>query len=213
MTEIQTIDDAPLTLDARLFETLPYASDIYSKLRRGVHISANYKDFYPLYRELEAYQDAYQVLFSLLGYQLKHEPQGFYYFAYSQNSSQTGLSQTKKAALLIYALIEYLADNNQEPLHVIYEQEIEQSLLLDVFEHNRDIFSQADIESEDELQKVLRWLELRGFCQFFADKKLRFMPPVDRFLTACEQFSQGLSTETAAQNILDETDESPQEDD
>ncbi|MGI0119564.1 chromosome partition protein MukE [Zooshikella sp. RANM57] len=177
---------APLVIDDQLCKQLPNAKLIYTKLREGVHIAVDALEHYALYKELEKHAASYEVLFNLLGYELVYNTEGFFYFRYPDSVTSNSLSTSRKIALMIFTLVDYLQDNNFDPSSMIQEQQIELSLFEKTQECFKDLYTQADMAAPQDLTSLLEWMSKRGFCQIFNDTHVKFCKPIERFLAATE---------------------------
>lgn len=167
---------------------LPNAKEIYQRLRNGIHISTLIDGGAPLYRELQKFEHDYEKIFSIFGYNLVHDPLGFFYFNNDEDRSSTLLSATKKAALVIYSLFAYLEDQNLDPSYVIREQPVAWSSLLATHNHHIELFRDAEMPDEASLRKSINWLKDRGFC-IIDGENIQFLAPVERFLRSVEQWT------------------------
>ncbi|MCL6271305.1 hypothetical protein M3P05_15380 [Sansalvadorimonas sp. 2012CJ34-2] len=177
----------PLILDETLAEKLPHSHQIYTRLREGVHLSVDSPDQFPLYKELEQHRDSYTALFSLLGYELIYHPDGFFYFTYPDSTTSQSLTMSRKVALLIFTLIDFLQDNNYDPAATITGEKIALQLLDDTRRHFADLYQQAELSSYDSVSNLLEWMARRGMCLITDEDHIRFLKPINRFLAAAEQ--------------------------
>ena len=190
----------PLRLDENLGKQLPHGHQIYTRLREGAHLSADSPTQFALFRELEQHRDSYTHLFALLGYELVYHPNGFFYFVYPDSVTSQSLTMSRKVALLIYTLIDYLQDNNFDPLATITGEAIARRTFEDTRDHYPDLYQQADLASTEAINGLLEWMNRRGFCQFTGDDQVRFLKPVSRFLEAVEQVTENTeATENTAE--------------
>ncbi len=202
------IVQGPLMLDSNLASHLPQGRLIYTKLREGTHLSADSPDQFPLYKELEQHRESYTHLFALLGYELVYHPDGFFYFIYPDSVTGQSLTTSRKVALLIYTLVDFLQDNNFDPANTISSESIELRLIDDTRNHYSDLYTQADLATMDAVTNLLEWMARRGFCQFVSDERVRFLKPVARFLEAAEELAE------AGEVTIDEvTEDAASEDD
>lgn len=170
---------------------LPNSKEIYQRLRNGVHITSLIDGGAPLYRELQKSENSYAQVFAIFGYNLIHDPSGFFYFNSDEDRSQALLSATKKAALVIYTLFVYLEDQNLDPSYAIREQPIAWASILASHSHHMELFRDAEIPDEPTLKKSVNWLKDRGFC-LVNGGNIQFLPPVERFLRSVEQWASSL---------------------
>ncbi|MBU2708117.1 chromosome partition protein MukE [Zooshikella marina] len=189
------ITPAPLVLDDQLTKQLPNAKLIYTKLREGVHIAVDALEHYALYKELENHAASYEVLFNLLGYELVYNAEGFFYFRYPDSVTSNSMSTSRKIALLIFTLVDYLQDNNFDPSSMIQDQQIELSLFEKTQECFKDLYTQADMAAPQDLTNLLEWMSKRGFCQIINDTHVKFCKPIERFLAATEAIANQQATD------------------
>lgn len=179
-----------LFLDENLSTQLPNGRLIYTRLREGTHLSADSPDQFALFKELETHRESYTHLFALLGYELVYHPDGFFYFVYPDSVTGQSLSTSRKVALLIYTLIDFLQDNNYDPAATITSETIELRMIDDTRRHYSDLYEQADLGTLNAITNLLDWMARRGFCQVVSDDHIRFLKPISRFLEAAEQVAE-----------------------
>ena len=91
-------------------EDLPKLREMFQALQSGYHLS---NEDFGLYHELQDKEGYYDALFRELGYSLKADQRGYYYFL---PESQAAMNvTTRRMALLVFVLIEYLADEGVDP--------------------------------------------------------------------------------------------------
>ncbi|MFV3303651.1 Mks condensin complex protein MksE [Pseudomonas sp. NY15181] len=159
---------------------------IFRELFKGFHISRRDPE---LYSQLSNQQDAYRALFRSLGYELVCDTRGFYYFVPEQIGAQVNKT-AQRLALFTFILVEHLADQGRDPLAVLDGGSIGRDELPPVLEKYRDLFLQAEVTTQEELEeKVMRRLTQLGFAA--EDNGVyRFLPPIHRFLDVCLSVQQ-----------------------
>ena len=165
---------------------LTQLAPIFRELFKGYHISRAAPE---LYTQLSNQQDAYRALFKSLGYELVCDSRGFYYFVPEQMGAQVNKT-AQRLALFTFILVEHLADQGRDPLAVLDGGSLGRDELPPLLEKYKDLFLQAEITSQDELEeKVMRRLTQLGFAS--EDNGIyRFLPPMHRFLDVCLSVQQ-----------------------
>lgn len=167
-----------MNIDLKELTQLP---TIFRELLKGYHISRRDPE---LYSQLSTLQDQYRALFRSLGFELVCDSRGYYYFVPEQMGSQVNKT-AQRLALFTFIIIEHLADQGRDPLAVLDGGSIGRDELAPLLEKYRDLFLQAEISSNEELdEKILRRLTQLGFA---SDNSgiYRFLAPMHRFLDVC----------------------------
>jgi len=161
-------------------EKLPNLADISKRLTTGYHISE--QDF-ALWTELDANEDAYSALFAALGNQLKRDSRGFFYFDVDDATVNMG-KISRLFALTTYALVEFFADQGQDPLRALFETEINHEILSSILQQQYHLFEQLEIYSATDLKREVGNRMLRyGFAKTQGDN-FKMLPPLYRYLDA-----------------------------
>jgi len=165
-----------------LARDVPLLRAVFQKMLPGYHLSS---DDFELYHELQKHEDRYQALLQALGYVLHADRRGYYYLSCDDDSGTLNAT-TAKMALVIFTLVEYLADQGRDPFERITQGELPLVETCDaLFAKHRELLIQGGLESSDALQRCLGNSFVRlGFVSVNADQ-LRFRPPVVRFLDLC----------------------------
>jgi hypothetical protein len=154
---------------------------IFRELFKGYHISRRDAE---LYSQLSNLQDQYRALFKALGFELVCDSRGFYYFVPEQMGAQVNKT-AQRLALFCFILIEHLADQGRDPMAVLDGGSISRDELAPLLEKYRDLFLQAEVGNQDELEeKILRRLTQLGFASE-DNGNYRFLAPLHRFLDVC----------------------------
>ncbi|WP_437884068.1 Mks condensin complex protein MksE [Pseudomonas sp. LRF_L74] len=165
---------------------LTQLTPIFRELFKGNHISRGHLE---LYTQLSGMQDAYRALFKSLGYELVCDIRGFYYFVPEQMGAQVNKT-AQRLALFTFILVEHLADQGRDPLAVLDGGSIGRDELPALLDKYRDLFLQAEILTQDELEeKVMRRLTQLGFASE-ENGVYRFLAPMHRFLDVCLSVQQ-----------------------
>ena len=160
---------------------LTQLAPIFRELFKGYHISRAAPE---LYTQLSNQQDAYRALFKSMGYELVCDSRGFYYFVPEQMGAQVNKT-AQRLALFTFILVEHLADQGRDPLAVLDGGSLGRDELPPLLEKYKDLFLQAEITSQDELEeKVMRRLTQLGFASE-ENGVYRFLAPLHRFLDVC----------------------------
>lgn len=160
---------------------LSHLAPIFRELFKGYHVSRRDAE---LYSQLSNQQDQYRALFKALGFDLVCDTRGFYYFVPEQMGAQVNKT-AQRLALFTFIIVEHLADQGRDPLAVLDGGSLGRDELPPLLEKYRDLFLQAEVQSQDELEeKVMRRLTQLGFAS--EDNGIyRFLPPMHRFLDVC----------------------------
>jgi hypothetical protein len=96
----------------------------------------------------------------------------------------------QRLALFTFILVEHLADQGRDPLAVLDGGSLGRDELPPLLEKYRDLFQQAEVGTQDELEeKVMRRLTQLGFA-FDDNGSYRFLAPMHRFLDVCLSVQQ-----------------------
>lgn len=159
---------------------------IFRELLKGGHISRRDPE---LYSQLSTLQDSYRALFKAQGFELVCDSRGFYYFVPEQMGAQVNKT-AQRLALFTFILVEHLADQGRDPLAVLDGGSLGRDELPPLLEKYRDLFQQAEVGTQDELEeKVMRRLTQLGFA-FDDNGSYRFLAPMHRFLDVCLSVQQ-----------------------
>ncbi|WP_417661442.1 Mks condensin complex protein MksE [Pseudomonas sp.] len=165
---------------------LSHLAPVFRELFKGYHVSRRDPE---LYTQLSNQQDQYRALFKALGFELTCDPRGFYYFVPEQIGAQVNKT-AQRLALFTFILVEHLADQGRDPIAVLDGGSLGRDELPAVLEKYRDLFVQAEVTTQDELEeKVMRRLCQLGFAS--EDNGIyRFLAPMHRFLDVCLSVQQ-----------------------
>ncbi|WKE64846.1 hypothetical protein PVT67_14410 [Gallaecimonas kandeliae] len=154
--------------------------DIHRKLMAGYHLSEQEPG---LWLELCAQEDAYQGLFAALGYELKHDERGFFYF----NTPETTVNMSKTSqwfALTLYCLVEDLADAGKDPVNALFDLTFGFEEMDALVSRHLPLFEQLNVQSASDLRKeVFNRMVRLGFAREEGDG-FKLLPPCHRFLDA-----------------------------
>ena len=158
---------------------LPMLEEIFNELRRGRHICAADDK---VYRALRDNLDAFQDLFSHLGFKLQAHQRDFFYFR-----GQDSLSpQASRMAVFVFILIEFLSDQGEPVVDTLMTRTFS---VVDLPHFKsaryRAYLKEAGISGEDDLNGLLRQLERFGFIQRNTDNTFNFRAPAYRFFDVC----------------------------
>lgn len=172
---------------------LPNLAEIHKRLSTGYHLSE--QDF-ALWTELDANEDAYTALFSSLGNQLKRDSRGYFYFDVDDATVNMG-KISRLFALTIFALVEYFADQGQDPLRALFDTEISHEVLSSILQQQYHLFEQLEIFSATDLKREVGNRMLRyGFAKTQGDN-FKLLPPVFRYLDALQAVDQLTAEESS----------------
>ncbi len=158
-----------------------------ASLSSGYHLS---KDDFDLYHDLQNHETEYESLFEALGYKLKSDHRGFYYFL--PPGAQPALNKTtRKMALIIFLMVEHLADDGRDPLSEVRDGEYELGkLAASLWEKDPDLLREGGLSSEEEVTNCLsKSFTKLGFAHA-EGTMFRFRTPVVRFLDLCMELGR-----------------------
>lgn len=172
---------------------LPLLSEIFGFFNSGKHMNRMLD--HRLWAELERERDAYEHLFSSLGYSLRVDERGFAWFHFDDASSNVSKT-TRQLALLFMLLFEFQADMG---LHLgrFTDWVIDDAMLDAVLEKNRLLLDAENLADRDQLQQLMRAAGNYGFASAEGNT-WRILPAVFRYLDRFEELvrTQSLADET-----------------
>ena len=170
---------------------LPLLSELFAFLNSGKHLNRMAEP--QLWVELEREQDAYERLFTSLGYALRIDARGFAWFQVDDASS-TVSKTTRQLALLFMLIFEYQADLG---LHLgrFADWLVDGAMLGALLEKNRLLFEAEGLGDRELIEPLLRAACNYGFATSDGSSGWRILPAVFRYLDRFEAL-----TRTAGQN-------------
>lgn len=164
---------------------LPLLSELFAYLNSGKHVNRLSEP--RLWAELERERDAYELLFSSLGYCLRIDGRGFAWFQQDEASS-TISKTTRQLALLFMLIFEYQADLGLY-LGRFVDWLVDQTLLLALVEKNRPLLEAEGLAEPDQLAQLLRTACNYGFA-VAEGSAWRLLPAVFRYLDRFEELAR-----------------------
>ena len=164
---------------------LPLLGELFAYLNSGKHLNRLSEP--RLWAELEREQEAYDLLFTALGYCLKLDGRGFAWFQHDDASS--GVSKmTRQLALLFMLIFEYQADLG---LHLgrFTDWSVDGALLSALVEKNRLLLEAEDIADTEQLAALLKTAGNYGFA-IIEGSTWRLLPAVFRYLDRFEELAR-----------------------
>jgi len=129
---------------------LSHLAPIFRELFKGYHVSRRDPE---LYAQLSNFQDQYRALFKALGFELVCDTRGFYYFVPDTAIASAQVNKTaQRLALFTFILVEHLADQGRDPIAVLDGGSLGRDELPGLLEKYRDLFVQAEVTTQDELE-------------------------------------------------------------
>lgn len=183
---------------------LPRLDQIFRRLARGGHITAENSEWYGPLRE---YERRFTELFEQLGFRLIADSRGFYYF--EGQIDQTLSPQVRKLAVFVYILVETLGEEAESVEDAFFEREWQ----LENLPHlQRDRYlgylKQLEVElNEDGLANIVAALERYGFARRLDGGRFRFLAPAYRFLDHCLQVAESVDA-AVAESVTEEAEQS-----
>lgn len=166
--------------------SLQHLQEIHRRLASGYHIS---EQDLQLWQSLTSEQEAFDALFTALGYQLVADVRGFFYFAGSDNTPYMGKT-ARRFALAVYALVEWFADSGRDPLAALLEETLDRSHCSELLKRHKGLFEALEIVTPQELEEqVLKRMVRFGFAREVSGG-VRLQPPVQRFVDAVLELGQ-----------------------
>ncbi|EKE73651.1 condensin complex protein MksE [Gallaecimonas xiamenensis] len=154
--------------------------DIHRKLAAGYHLSETEPG---LWLDLSAQHDAYAALFAALGYSLKHDERGFFYF----DTPETSVNMSKTSqwfALTLYCLVEDFADAGKDPVNALFDNVLGFTEMDQLVSRHLPLFEQLNVQSASDLRKeVFNRMVRLGFAREEGDG-FKLLAPCHRFLDA-----------------------------
>ncbi|MGH8501902.1 MAG: condensin complex protein MksE [Gammaproteobacteria bacterium] len=170
---------------------LPRLEEIFQKLLDGYHIC--HEDF-ALYREISEQESEYGKLFAALGYTLKADVRGYYYFVPSKPRVGKISDSSQRAAVLVFVLVETLADQGLDPDTLLRGEPLPESMFEQVMQRHGDLLRQAELNDRDAVDRLLRWMESKGLLSQ-SGGQTRFRTPIARFLDVCLELAPTSDTD------------------
>ena len=181
--------DRALTLDR-----MPRLAELFRALSNGKHI--NRASDPTLWVELEQEQDAYQALFSALGYELRVDRRGFAWF-HMDDANANLSNQSRQLALLFMVIFDAQADAGR-PLGRFEDWVIDRDLLQTAFEQHQELLLAEEL-TVDGLQSLLDTAERFGLARH-AHGRWMLLPAVCRYLDHFEALVAEQSDQATAEN-------------
>ena len=129
------------------------------------------------------------------------DTRGFYYFVPDTATAQVNKT-AQRLALFTFIIVEHLADQGRDPIAVLDGGSLGRDELPALLEKYRDLFVQAEVTSQDELEeKIMRRMTQLGFASE-EPGIYRFLPPMHRFLDVCLSVQQDRDLAASLHSIL-----------
>lgn len=169
---------------------LPLLSDIFNRLNNGKHLNRVAEP--RLWAELTDERDAYEYLFSALGYSLRIDERGFAWF-HSDTGSPTVSRTTRQLALLFMMLFEHQADHGRN-LQRFTDWLVDGSILEDIVARNGALLQAEDMGDVESLTRLMG--TACSYC-FATQEPLgwRLLPAVCRYLDRFEELARGVEVD------------------
>ena len=166
-------------------ETLKHLRDVFQTLSKGYHLS---NEDFGLYHELQDHEAVYEELFAALGYTLHVDRRGFCYMTPEDENLVMNVT-TRKMALLLFLVVEYLADSGRDPLTAITRGSLDLPELTEgLVAKAPEMLKEAGMGTVDAVAKVFATTFTRFGFAAVNGNIIRFRPPVHRFLDVCIEF-------------------------
>jgi hypothetical protein len=157
-------------------------AEIFDALRKGRHVCSEDGG---LFLALRDNRDAYEMLFTNLGFDFQEHSRGFFYFRGDSQLSEGA----ERMAVFMFVLIEALATQG----HPVEEALMTRRFNLNELPHfqgerSRQYMKEVGVGSADDLPALLKNMGRLGFAEVAPDRTFRFRVPVCRFLELCTDF-------------------------
>jgi len=169
-------------------DRLPHLKEVFQALQRGCHIS---NEDFGLYHELQDNEPAYQNLLAALGYTLVADRRGFYYLI-PEDGVQAINATTQKMALIVFVLVDVLADRGRDPAHTLAKGSLDiKEMATAMWERHGELLKEGGLPGAEAVEKYfVTAFRRHGFATVNGDV-LRFRAPIHRFLDVCAELGQG----------------------
>ncbi len=161
-------------------EALPELKQVFSELRRGVHLTV---EDGALYQALRVHEHDYGQLFAALGFELIHHPHQFFYLRDEEREhAPDGMVQ---CAVFMLILIDHLQDQGLDVETRLFDGSFD----LDQLPHLKqprylNYLRQLRINDINGLENIAQQLKRYGFAQV-RGRELRLRAPAMRFVDVC----------------------------
>ncbi len=166
-------------------QQLPQLATLFRLFNAGKHL--NHLADAALWVALEQQHDAYQQVFSALGYQLSVDPRGFAYFVGTDASPHVSKT-SRQLALLLMLVFEQHADAGAN-LADFMRWRIDAALLNALIKNNHALLEVEQMDSVEALDAVMKSAVFYGFAQVVTDG-WQLLAAVWRYLEYFEQVAQ-----------------------
>ncbi|MEX1198285.1 MAG: hypothetical protein WEB57_10550 [Pseudohongiellaceae bacterium] len=186
-------------------DKLPSLDELFRRFNSGRHLNRVAEP--ALWVELENNREAYQALFSALGYELRFDERGFAWFHAEEASSNTSKT-TRQLALLFMMIFDTQADAGKALLR-FDEWRLDAAFLQQLMEQHQSLL-EAEGLGEEGLRSLLDAAARFGFARVEAGH-WRLLPAVCRYLDHFEALADH-HQERAHADPLHDDDEPADED-
>ncbi|MCF7855242.1 MAG: hypothetical protein K9N51_10635 [Candidatus Pacebacteria bacterium] len=184
-------------------EDLGKLEPLFHQLVGGYHLST---DDFSLYHELQDHETEYEQLFVALGYTLAADRRGFYYLLSKSDPPMN--ATTRKMALILFLLVEHLADEGRDPLSSICkEQHNASEIAAALWAKEPALLKEGGLASAETVEKCfVNNFESLGFARVQGDT-VTFSPPIHRFLDICIELGRSDADSPEQTTATDEGEE------
>jgi len=162
--------------------SVPNLAEIFARLRRGYHVSA---DDGPLYLALRGNSEALRTLFGALGLALAEHQRGFYYL---ESEADVG-KEAMQFCVFFLILVEAWGDEGRDIEHTAFSPGGHEIARLPHYSREswRQCMLAADAGEPSQLTDIIRNLERHGFVLRLTEERFRMKAPAWRFLDLCSE--------------------------
>lgn len=179
-------------------DRLPSLDALFRWFNGGKHLNRQAEP--ALWVELENNLEAYQALFSALGYELRLDERGFAWFHAEDASSNTSKT-TRQFALLFMMIFDTQADAGKTLLR-FDEWRLDTAFLQQLVEQHHSLLEAEGLDQEG-LKSLLDAAVRFGFAQYETGH-WRLLPAVCRYLDHFEALADHHQTQERAGSVYDE---------
>ncbi len=165
--------------------TLSSLDELFKQFNSGTHLN-RLKDT-ELWVELENNQEAYQSIYTALGYTLVLDGRGFAYFKTDQGTSNTG-KLTRRLALLLMLLFEFQADRGIN-LFQFQQWRIDDELITNIWQNYKTILEAEELNDVSAIKDTFDSAIRIGFIENDSGV-YALLPAVHRYLDLFEELAQ-----------------------
>jgi len=161
---------------------LPRMAEVFDALRKGRHICSEDGGLFIVLRD---HREAYETLFTNLGFDFREHPRGFFFFRGGAQLSEGA----ERMAVFMFVLIENLSTQGLPVEEALMTRRFDLGELPHFHgERSRQYMKEVGVATPDDVSSLLKNMDRLGFMVVAPDGTFCFRPPVCRFLELCTDF-------------------------